>query len=360
VSNNPFLPEVYKQHMVLIPGAQGKSPIVGEYAEEDTHIWEYLRKNSYIPWGHYAANMAHDAVRYKISSLSPGDYSGLRHLYYQRVYVQLATELGLPAPGGRKTLRKDELEALRLSLIRDIEQRNKSGTELPFSAIVWGQNFGFDLSISGYRLGGSHQQIHQQFALVPSHVDLFQHGENHISISAAPTYTQGDRIAQFTKEYKEKTGRRFFTAYLKAIHSNTRLDGRADKARDLIIFQDENVVAFVPKAQRSQGEIQIMCKEECGNILEADKVVRSSLDSAMLLTMKVLENLGVEIFTAFETSKRLDNPDGDQRLLYCILPRHPLAPGGFSESQQRWISNHYPEDYAKSCRDELDKIMERG
>ena len=65
VSNNPFLPDPYKQAMVLIPGIQGTNKIVGEYKESPgTHIWEYLRDNSYIPWGHYASNMAHDAIRY--------------------------------------------------------------------------------------------------------------------------------------------------------------------------------------------------------------------------------------------------------------------------------------------------------
>jgi hypothetical protein len=61
VSNNPHLPDSYKRQMVLLPGVQGHSPIVGEYTDGETHIWEYLRENSYIPWGHYAANMAHDA-----------------------------------------------------------------------------------------------------------------------------------------------------------------------------------------------------------------------------------------------------------------------------------------------------------
>jgi hypothetical protein len=359
VSNNPSLPDTYKQQMVLIPGMQGKSPVVGEYSEGDTHIWEYLRENSYIPWGHYAANMAHDSVRYKISSLNSKDVSGLRHLFYQRMYVQLAAKLGLPAPTGGKGLSEDELESLRLSLLSEIGQRHKSRDALPFNAVIWGQNYGFDLSVSGYRLGGSHQQIHQQFALVRTHMPAYVGGENQTSSYSMPTYGQGDRIAQFTKTYQEKTGQGFFETYLRAIQSNKRLDGRIDKASDITIYQDENVVVFVPKAQRSQGEIQIMSKVQCGNILEADTGVRHSLDRAILLTMKILENLGVEIFNAFEISKRLDNLDQDQRLLYCFFPRHPQSPGGFSEFQQRWINNHYPEDFAKNCRDELGKIMEQ-
>ena len=351
VANNPYLPDAYKRQMVLIPGVQGKSPIVGEYMGGDTHAWEYLRENSYIPWGHYAANMAHDAVRYRISSLTLGDLSGLRHLYYQRIYVQLAAELGLPVANSRLPLTTSDLEDLRRLILDKIQKLSKSGPGLPFNGIIWGQNYGFDLSFSGYRLGGSHQQIHQQFALVRTDMPVYVGGENQTSFCVMPTYAQGDRIAQFSKTYHEKTGKWFFETYLQAIQNNQRLDGRADKASDLAIYQDEYVVVFVPKAQRSQGEIQIMSKEQCGNIVEANTGIRHSLDHAILLSMKILEKLGVEMFNAFEISKRLDSLDQDQRLLYCFFPRHPQSPGGFSEFQERWISNHYPEDFAKVCRD---------
>jgi hypothetical protein len=357
VSNNPFLPDGYKRQMVLIPGVQGKSPIVGEYAEDDTHIWEYLRDNSYIPWGHYAANMAHDSVRYTARSLKAQDVSGLRHLYYQRIYIQLARELGLPSPASRQTMKKDDLEMLRTGVLAEIKQRNISGSAIEYNTIIWGQNFGFDLSASGYRLGGSHQQIHQQFALVRSEMPVFTGGKNGVAASAIPTYGQGDQVAQFCQRFRQKTGRSFFETYLEAIQSNSRLDGRSDQEHSLKVFQDDNVIVFVPKAQRSQGEVQIMTTTECGNILEADTGVRQSLDRAILLTMKSLENLGVEMFAAFELSKRLDNGDSDQRLLYCFFPRHPRSPGGFSEFQQRWICNHYPEDFAKACRDQVNQIM---
>jgi hypothetical protein len=358
VSNNQFLPDEYKRHMVLIPGAQGESPIVGEFAADSTHIWEYLRDNSYIPWGHYAANMAQDSVRYRTRSVTKADMAGLRHLYYQRIYVQLAQQLGLPVEATRRTLTGDELENLRLSLLRETELRNRQGDKLSFNSIIWGQNFGFDLSGSGYRLSASHQQIHHQFALVPSSVSAFTGGENEASVTSVPAYSQTGLIEQFIREYRERTGENFFESYLRAIENNRRLDGRTDKDSDLIFHQDEHVICLVPKAQRSQGEVQIMTKEKCGNILEADTHTRNSLDKAILLTMKVLENLGVEMLTGFELSKKLDSPDGDQRILYCFLPRHPRSPGGFSEFQQRWISNHYPEDFARVCRDEVPKIEE--
>lgn len=357
VSNNQFLPDDYKRFMVLLPGAQGTNPIVGEYAQGDTHIWEYMRDNSYIPWGHYAANMAHDAVRYRIQSLSQADIVGLRHLYYQRIYVQLAGDLGLPLKVERRPLTVEELEGLRLSVRGEIKSRNKSGKDLPFNATMWGQNFGFDLSCSGYRLAASHQQVHQQFALIPSRVLAYGSGNNETSLGTMPAYTQTDLVMQFAREYREKTGRGFFDTYLEAIGNNLRVDGRVDKESDLFFYQDENIIAFVPKAQRSQGEVQIMTKVRCGNILDADVETRASLDRALLLTMKVLENLGVKMFVALEIPKRLDNPDIDQRLLYCFLPRHPQSPGGFSEFQQRWISNQYPEDFARTCRDELQRIL---
>jgi len=91
VANNPYLPDSYKIAMVIRPGAQGGSEIVGEIPD-DTHTYEYLRRNSYIGGGHYAANMAEDAIRYTVADLSSADMNGLRHLYYQRTYVRLETK----------------------------------------------------------------------------------------------------------------------------------------------------------------------------------------------------------------------------------------------------------------------------
>lgn len=357
VANNPFLPDAYKRQMVLIPGAQGKSPIVGEYLQAGTHIWEYLRENSYIPWGHYAANMAQDAIRYRIASLSEHDLKGLRHLYYQRIYIQLAAEMGLSLPAQRRPLCEKELEDLRLRLRDRIEQITRDGQGLSWNATIWGQNYGFDLSPSGYRLNASHQQIHQQFALVPAGVPGFRGGENESSYLPIGTYVQGDLVGQFCRDYKEKTKKDFFETYLKAIENNKRLDGRLDKESNLVFYQDQEVMAFVPKAQRAQGEVQIMTKNRCGNILEADTRTRNSLDRAILVTMKALENLGVEMVIAYEISKRFDHPGRDQRLIYCFLPRHPDSPGGFSEHQQRWITGHYPEDFAQVCRDKVQEIV---
>jgi len=103
LGNNIACPDNYKLATVLIPGIQGTSPIVGEYASgSQTHIWEYLRADSYIPWGHYASNMAHDCVRYRAKELLPEDVTGLRHLYYQRVYTQMALNLNIAQGIARK------------------------------------------------------------------------------------------------------------------------------------------------------------------------------------------------------------------------------------------------------------------
>ena len=103
VANNRHLPHAYQQAMVLRPGAQGESEIVGEWRQSnpDSHVFEYLRRNSYIPWGHYAANMADNTVRYRLQDLTQRDMTGMRHLYYQRSYSRLAGLLGVAARGRR-------------------------------------------------------------------------------------------------------------------------------------------------------------------------------------------------------------------------------------------------------------------
>lgn len=348
VSNNPYLPDEYKQRMVLIPGAQGTSQIVGDIQNPETHIWEYLRANSYIPGGHYAANMAQDAVRYSIGSLKFEDITGLRHLYYQRIYIQLAEELGIFQETLRRALGAGELEGLRQALKLEVVKLLETGRNLPFNATIWGQNFGFDLAPSGYRLNASHQQVHQQYALVPPSVPAFA-GSQELG-TYIPTYTQGDLVAAFCREYRSTSNSPFFESYIKAIHNNTRLDGNSTDNQTLIIHEDGHLLVFVPKAQRSQGEIQIILKVSCGNILEADSRIRESIDRAIYLVLTTLDGLGAEMITCLEISKRFDNPDPDQRLIYCFLPKHRESPGGFSEAQQRWIIGHYPEDFAKTCR----------
>jgi galactose-1-phosphate uridylyltransferase len=131
------------------------------------------------------------------------------------------------------------------------------------------------------------------------------------------------------------------------------MDYHKNREESLIIYEDKNIILFVPKAQTSQWEIQLITLRPVGNILEADQETRNSIDSAILIAQKVLAGLGAKMVTSIEYSKRLDNLDTDQHLIYAFLPRLPQSPGAFSEAQLRWIMGHYPEDFATACRAQL-------
>ncbi len=360
LANNIFLPDDYKDVMVLRPGAQGGSEIVGEWRDEDSgsHVFEYLRRNSYIPWGHYAANMANDAVRYQIDDLTMEDMTAMRHLYYQRSYVRLADELGIGMTGRRKMYKLSELEELR-NRINEALSSAKTKSILQFNCTLWGWNFGFDFAPSRYRLHASHQQIHQQYGLIPTTVSTGSNNARGKETAAAfPAFSCGDLISTFIKEYRQQTGKHFFETYIKAIRSNRRMDRNQKEERSLVVYADENVMVFIPKAQTSQWEIQLMALKPIGNILEADTSTRQSLDRAMLATMKILAAQGANLVTIIEYSKRFDATDTDQRLIYAFLPRLPQSPGAYTEAQLRWIINHYPEDFAAACRSRLPEVQD--
>lgn len=351
-ANNIHLPDPYKEVMVLRPGVQGDSEIMGEYSapESGTHVFEYLRRNSYIPGGHYAANNAHDAVRYRASDLSAKDMQAMRHFYYQRTFIRLAGELGLPIPCERRRLSPKELESLRGRVLEALSSpRNRD--QLKFNRTLWGWNFGFDYAPSGYRLHASHQQIHQQYAMVPAAFEAAPDADH-----PPRPYACGDLVAEFIEAYHALTGARFFDAYIQAIRSNRRMDETGGEA-SLVIYSDENVMVFVPKAQTSQWEVQLMTLPPVGNILEAAHSVRDSIDRAMLVAVRILEAMGARMITAIEYAKALDQgADTGQRLMYAFLPRLPESPGAFSEAQLRWINGHYPEDFAAACRSALSRI----
>lgn len=356
--NNRHLPDIFKEVMVLRPGVQGKSEIVGDWLDEGkgSHIFEYLRRNSYIPWGHYAANMANDSVRYDVHDLSLSDMVGLRHLYYQRTYARLARQFNVEIPSERRALSAAELEILRQGILKQISQSGHEG-KWEFTGTLWGWNFGFDFAPSHYRLHASHQQIHQQFSLIPHSVSL-QTGDlqNRLSNESMTAYGCGDLIADFSVSYQLENGIGFFESYMQAILTNKRLDGDGKRPSSLIVYEDDEVWLFVPKAQTSQWEIQLMTINPVGNILEAGPEVRQAIDRAMLIAVKVLSTLGARMITTIEYPKRLDSQDRDQRLLYAFMPKLPESPGAFSEAQLRWINGHYPEDFAEACRLQLSKI----
>lgn len=351
LANNPYLPDVYKEAMVLRPGVQGGSEIVGDWEAPANggRVFEYLRRNSYIPWGHYAANMAHDAVRYRIGGLKPADVVGMRHLYYQRTYVRLAEMVGSALSGRRQRLDEKDLESLRRRILKRIAGKNEK--DLTYSATLWGWNFGFDYAPSGYRLHASHQQVHQQYALVPSRVP--ESGDS----APTPAYACGDLVADFCRRYRRLAGRPFFESYLEAIGRNRRIDGHPSRPASLVVHEDSRCMLFVPKAQTSKWELQLMTTGAVGNVLEADTEARRSLDRGILLAAKILEKMGARMITTIEYAKRFAATDPDQRLLYVFLPRLPESPGAFSEAQLRWINGHYPEDFAAACRAHLDPVL---
>jgi len=355
VANNPHLPDRYKIIMVIRPGAQGGSEIVGEWPQDgQSHVFEYLRRNSYIPGGHYAANMADDAIRYSITSLGPRDIQGLRHLYYQRSYVRLAEELGLdrPMPASVETLTEEELEAIRLAVVE------KSAAAGYSPATLWGWNFGFDFAPSLYRLHASHQQVHQQYALVPEQVEAYHHGTSR-PVGRLPAFSCGDLVAELIVAYHGQYNSDFFTDYRRAIATNRRMDERTDLESGLVVWSDERVMLFVPKAQTSQWELQLMTLPAedgslAGNIFECDGPMRRSLDTGILMAQKALAGLGARMVTSIEYSKRMnERPSLHQPLLYAFLPRLPESPGAFSEAQLRFINGHYPEDFCAACRRQL-------
>ena len=352
VVNNHSLPDVYKEVMVLRPGVQGGSEIVGEWQQkaEESHIFEYLRRNSYIPWGHYAANMADDAIRYRLKDLRFTDLEGLRHLFYQRTYVRLADQLGIIIENKNRPLSAEPLENLRAKILKIIES-SPARENLLFNRTLWGWNFGFDYAPSQYRLHASHQQIHQQYAMIPT--VLKAQSEEELS-----PYACGDLIEDFIVDYEKASGIAFFEAYLEAIRSNKRLDGIEISSQSLIIYEDENIIVFVPKAQTSQWELQLMTTKSVGNILEADAKTRRSIDRGIFVAVRCLSALGAKMITSIEFSKRFELPSVDQRLLYAFLPKLPESPGAFSEAQLRWINGHYPEDFATVCRDKVPAILD--
>jgi hypothetical protein len=261
--------------------------------------------------------------------------------------VRLAEQAGIPVDIRRRPLTVDELETLRHRVLDTLPQRS-----LPFDGTLWGWNFGFDFTPSGYRLHGSHQQVHQQYALIPGGVDTAPSS----STEALRPYACGDLVRRFIREYRRETGRGFFECYIEAIDTNQRLDGRSEGDRQLVVYADANVMLFVPKAQTSQWELQLISLPPVGNILEADAGLRRSLDRAILVAVKVLGAMGARMISSIEYAKRFSDSDTDQHLLYVFLPKLPESPGAFTEAQLRWISGHYPEDFAAACRSHLEAV----
>ncbi len=354
VANNPALPDFIKTHMVIRPGAQGGSEIVGEWpADDTTHVFEYLRRNSYIAGGHYAANMADDAIRYSMKDLSADDMKALRHLYYQRTYLRMAEELNLDIDIKRNVIPVKKLEKIRRQVNAKIDSKSSF-----HPATLWGWNFGFDYAPSDYRLHASHQQIHHQYAMVPEMVDTYR-GDPNFACGTMSAFSSGDMITREIDYYRQINGHDFFKDYCEAILTNVRMDGRNDLESSLVVWEDERAMLFVPKAQTSQWELQLMTQKDengefPGNVMETDTLYRASLDQGILMAQQALAGLGARMVTSIEYSKRIGKKDRHrQPLIYAFLPKLPQSPGAFSEAQLRFINGHYPEDFAAVCRRQL-------
>nr|WP_321403118.1 hypothetical protein [uncultured Desulfobacter sp.] len=350
LGNNPALPDAYKELMVLKPGIQGNSPIVGE-SLDNTHVFEYMRANSYIPWGHYASNMANDQIRYRANDLTPSDMAGIRHLYYQRIYARVARMLGVTVPATDRSLSAAELEQLRIDITEAMAlgEHGLLDEESPFfTGTLWGWNFGFGFAQSGHRLHASHQMIHQQNAMIPENIS-----DNDGNPYAC--FACGDLVTDFIQDYKAAHNTDFFTAFLQAIETNQRTDMNPDGPDDLVVWENDKVMLFAPKAQVSEWELMLMTKAPCPHVLAADTQTREALDTGIRIAIQTLETLGAQMVTSVEFSGRFNSPVTDQHLIYSFIPRLPYAPGTFSEAQMRFISGCYPEDFALACRNVLNK-----
>ncbi|MEE4166680.1 MAG: hypothetical protein V2I35_11825, partial [Desulfocapsaceae bacterium] len=193
--------------------------------------------------------------------------------------------------------------------------------------------------------------------LIPGSIETYHDGFSPSAGNCKP-FSSGDMIAECVQVYHSCYGKHFFDNYLQAINTNKRMDGRNDKASSLVLWEDENVMLFVPKAQTSQWELQLMSKPDRqgrwpGNIIETDTATRRSIDMALLKAQQALAGRGARMVTSIEYSKRFSAPEDKQPLIYCLLPKIPQSPGAFSESQHRFINGHYPEDFAAVCRTEL-------
>ena len=193
--------------------------------------------------------------------------------------------------------------------------------------------------------------------MIPENVASYTAGCEHPSGLMA-AFACGDLLAEVIEDYRQSYDRDFFADYRAALAANTRMDGRSDLPADLVIWSDGKSTLFVPKAQTSQWELQLMTLPSTagflpGNIVECDTAARNSLDTGILKAQKALAGLEAKMVTSIEYAKRLGDKNNEQPLLYAFLPRLPESPGAFSEAQLRFINGHYPEDFAAACRRQL-------
>ena len=275
--------------------------------------------------------------------------TGIRHLYYQRIYTRTARMLGITLPTTGRPLSCEELETLRrqvMNVMASGEHNTLDNGSPLFTGALWGWNFGFGFAQSGHRLHASHQMIHQQNAMVPESIPDSEG-------NPYPCFACGDLIADFIQDYSTAHGADFFTAFIKAIENNQRTDLNPAGPNSLKVWENDQVMLFAPKAQVSEWELMLMTKRPCPHVLCADTQTRNALDTGIRTAIQALETLGAQMVTSVEFSGRFNSPVTGQHLVYSFIPRLPYAPDTFSEAQMRFIAGCYPEDFAFACRKAL-------
>ena len=151
-----------------------------------------------------------------------------------------------------------ELEELRKQIVQKISDVGTSS--LQFDATLWGWNYGFDFAASGYRLHASHQQIHQQFAMIPKETAA----EGHID-EVIPSYNCGDLVADFVRLYNREHNSNYFVDYIEATKNNRRFDDRddlpADRLRQVVRSLAPPEVAARPHAHERGERCEVRQQE---------------------------------------------------------------------------------------------------
>ena len=98
--------------------------------------------------------------------------------------------------------------------------------------------------------------------MLPEFVEKFT-DDDHRCHEPMHSFGCGDMIAEVIECYNKETGSEFFNDYLSCIRNNVRMDGRIgnDHEANLILWEDKHAILFVPKAQTSQWELQLMALE---------------------------------------------------------------------------------------------------
>lgn len=128
-------------------------------------------------------------------------------------------------------------------------------------------------------------------------------------------------------------------------HASDYLDAYCEFLRDegMVIFEDDNVVLYIPFGQISTHELQVMVKHPGKTdflALSEDDV--DSLSKAEAIAIKLLDALGIHSFNEIMLTLPFKSDSKRFRIVMCFLTREvDLA---VSELNQLFVVDHYPED----------------